>query len=56
MLVEDGHDSVSRRDLLSRCANRGIVKDVAERCIDNWLNSGVLLQDEQNRIRYALVI
>jgi hypothetical protein len=55
MLVEGDNNSVNRRDLLRRCAYRGVVEEVAERCIDNWLASGVLMQDEQNRVRYALV-
>lgn len=54
-LVEHGSNPVSRRDLLRRCAYRGVIEEVAERCIDNWLASGVLMQDEQNRVRYALV-
>jgi hypothetical protein len=55
MLVEGDNSSVSRRDLLRRCTNKGVPDVVAERCMDNWLSSGVLMQDEQNRIRYALV-
>ncbi|KAI6191751.1 DNA replication licensing factor MCM7 [Aphelenchoides bicaudatus] len=55
MLVEVEDHSVNRRDLLRRCAYRGVLEEVAERCIDNWLASGVLMQDEQNRVRYALV-
>jgi hypothetical protein len=55
MLVEGDNNLVVRRDLLRRCANHGVLEDVAERCIDNWIASGVLMQDEQSRVRYALV-
>jgi hypothetical protein len=55
MLVEGDNGTVNRRDLLRRCAYRGVVEEVAERCNDNLLASGVLMQDEQNRVRYALV-
>lgn len=55
MLTEAGSGLITRRDLLRKCAARGIDDNVAERGVETWINSGVLFEDSQKRIRYTLV-